>query len=228
MARARGRSAAPGSSRPPARWPSRPPAEAEPASNRSPDSNQAKGRKLAAARHRGPNLTDPDSRVMKARYGWIQGYNAQVAVSDDHLVIARAITSKVNDHAQLEPMIAATRREIADYQDPVEFLADSGYWSGAIVERLLEDEQILVPPMGRPRTRGIGGSSTVTDMTERLAGPETQKRFRRRQALVKPVIAHLKHHRRLDRFLLRGHDGARLEWSLGCTAHNLRRLATAA
>jgi len=41
-------------------------------------------------------------------------------------------------------------------------------------------------------------------MTDRLAEPENQARYRRRQALVEPVIAHIKCNRRLDRFLLRG------------------------
>jgi hypothetical protein len=64
-------------------------------------------------------------------------------------------------------------------------------------------------------------------MIERLAEPETAKRYRRRQALVEPVIAHIECNRRLERFLLRGRAGARLEWTLGCTAHNLTRLAKA-
>jgi len=37
----------------------------------------------------------------------------------------------------------------------------------------------------------------------------------------------VKCNRRLDRFLLRGQAGVRLEWALGCTAHNLHRLARA-
>jgi len=65
----------------------------------------------------------------------------------------------------------------------------------------------------------------VTTITEQLAEPETAKRYRRRQALVEPVIAHIKCNRRLDRFLPRGTAGARLEPTLGCTAHNLTRLA---
>ena len=86
---------------------------AAPADKRSPHSNQARGRRLKEARRRGRNLTDPDSRMMRGNAGWVQGYNAQMAVSDDHLIVACDVTSKVNDHAQLEPMIAATRRAIS-------------------------------------------------------------------------------------------------------------------
>jgi len=38
------------------------------------------------------NPTDPDSRVMKQRYTYLQGYNAQAVVSEDHIVLAAAIT----------------------------------------------------------------------------------------------------------------------------------------
>jgi transposase len=192
--------------------------------------SKAKGRRLAAARKRGPNLTDPDSRVMKARRGFVQGYNAQVAVSDDHLVVACAVSSDNHDHALLEAMIDAVDQELEGEETAriTEFLADAGYWKGEAVERLRDrGARVLVPPNGRPRTRGVGGSDIVTVMTAKLAEPDTAKRYRRRQALVEPVIAHIKCNRRLDRFLLRGTPGARLEWTLGCTAHNLIRLAHA-
>jgi len=191
-------------------------------------SNKAKGRRLAAARKRGPNLTDPDSRVMKSGGAFVQAYNAQIAVSDDHLVLACEVTSDVHDHAQLEPMIDAVREQIKGSDQTTEFLADAGYWKGAAIARLqASGEEILVPPNGRPRTRKVGGSSTVTEMTDQLTNTDTAKRYRRRQALVEPVIAHIKCNRRLDRFLLRGSAGAHLEWALGCTAHNLKRLAQA-
>ena len=38
------------------------------------------------------NLTDPDSRLVKAMRGWIQGYNAQAAVSEEQVVLAAEIT----------------------------------------------------------------------------------------------------------------------------------------
>lgn len=53
------------------------------------------------------NVTDPDSRIMKTRKGWIQGYNAQLAVTDDHLILATALTQDTVDVDQAEPMITA-------------------------------------------------------------------------------------------------------------------------
>ena len=134
------------------------------------ESKKAKGRRLAAARKRGPNLTDPESRVMKSGQVFVQGYNAQVAVSDDHLVVACNISTDNVDHALLEPMIDAARQQLGSdgNSTPTEFLADAGYWKGKAIERLhVRGEKLLVPPNGRPRTRGLGGSSIVSTMIER-------------------------------------------------------------
>ena len=53
------------------------------------------------------NVTDPDSRIMPTRKGWIQGYNAQLAVTDDHLILAVALTQDTVDTGQAEPMTTA-------------------------------------------------------------------------------------------------------------------------
>ena len=33
-------------------------------------------------------MTDPDSRNVKSPRGWVQGYNAQAVVNENHIVIA--------------------------------------------------------------------------------------------------------------------------------------------
>jgi hypothetical protein len=49
------------------------------------------------------NPTDPDSRVMKRQYTYLQGYNAQAVVSEDHIVLAAALTQVSVDLHQLHP-----------------------------------------------------------------------------------------------------------------------------
>lgn len=58
------------------------------------------------------NTTDPDSRNVKTRQAWVQGYNAQAATNERHIVIAAELTNSSADFGQLEPMIEATRREL--------------------------------------------------------------------------------------------------------------------
>ena len=80
------------------------------------------------------NTTDPDSRSMKTRQGYVQGYNAQAVVSEDQIIVAVGVTQEANDVRQLEPMLQtmAHTLEAAGIEDrPKAGLADAGYWSEA-------------------------------------------------------------------------------------------------
>src|SRR5262249_14159360 len=122
---------------------------------RGKQSNRAEGRGVAAGRGRGADLAGSGSRGREWGQVVWGGYNAQVAVGDDHLVVACDVSTDNVDHALLEPMIDAVRAQLRPDEDdsPVEFLADAGYWKGEAVERLHHrGERVLVPPNGRPRT----------------------------------------------------------------------------
>jgi transposase len=202
-----------------------PPAEA---SSEPPTADQ-RGRALANARRGKRNRTDPESRILRTRGGFLQGYNAQVAVDESHLVVACTVVSENGDYRQLAPMVERAEQTLQQAKitdKPRLYLADGGYWSGAAVEELqARGRRLLLPPTGRRPVHGRRASPAAATMRRRLAHPSNRSRYRRRQALVEPVIAHLKYLRRLDRLLLRGLDGAQLEWTLACTAHNLTRLA---
>ncbi|TCM37452.1 hypothetical protein EV648_1191, partial [Kribbella sp. VKM Ac-2568] len=62
------------------------------------------------------NVTDPDSRIMPTRKGWIQGYNAQLAVTDDHLILAATLTQDTTDTDQAIPMMTAATNAAAILQ----------------------------------------------------------------------------------------------------------------
>ena len=51
------------------------------------------------------NITDPDSRLMKTRDGFVQGYNGQQVVTADLLVIATELTDDPTDTGWYEPMM---------------------------------------------------------------------------------------------------------------------------
>ena len=54
------------------------------------------------------NLTDPDSRKMRCSGGgYQQGYNAQLAVTNDHLILATSISQSPSDQTSGIPMINA-------------------------------------------------------------------------------------------------------------------------
>ena len=54
------------------------------------------------------NFTDPESRILKTKDGFIQGYNAQAAVdAKRQIIVAHALTDSTSDQGQLEPLIDA-------------------------------------------------------------------------------------------------------------------------
>jgi transposase len=88
------------------------------------------------AQHRKPrqraNVTDPDSRVMRVRGGWVQGYNAQAIATVDQVIVAAEVTNDGSDDRQFVPMVtrakANLRRSGARSRMRI-VLADAGYWS---------------------------------------------------------------------------------------------------
>ena len=175
------------------------------------------------------NPTDPDSRKMKASGGWIQGYNGQVAVAEDGLVLAAELTNDANDVNRLEPMVEATRSNLAGagISRPIgTLLADAGYWSEvnvAAVERS-GGPRLLIAPM-RPTTRASRGRFPArARMHRRLATPSGRARYRRRGAIVEPVFGQLKEARHIRRLSRRGQSACQSEWRLIWATHNLLKL----
>src|SRR5215212_6414203 len=59
------------------------------------------------------NVTDPDSRNVKTPRGYVQGYNAQAAVTERQIVVAAEINTDSPDFGHLGPMVDAARTELA-------------------------------------------------------------------------------------------------------------------
>ncbi len=60
-------------------------------------------------------------------------------------------------------------------------------------------------------------------MADRLTSAEGRARYRRRKAIVEPVIGWIKQVLGFRRFSLRGEANARGEWNVVCLAVNLKR-----
>jgi hypothetical protein len=77
------------------------------------------------------NVSDPDSKVVKALGGWIQGYNAQAVTNEKQIILAAESDNVGADFGHLEPMLDAAQRELAHAgvnATPGVLLADAGYW----------------------------------------------------------------------------------------------------
>jgi len=117
------------------------------------------GRKPTLRSRRGKdrhiNTTDPDSRMLRARNRFVQGYNAQAAVSEDHIIVAAEVTNAANDTTMFAPMVTAAEANLADGHHPVSvgvYAADAGYWS--VPNATLDTHaEVLIAPM--PATNGL-------------------------------------------------------------------------
>jgi hypothetical protein len=51
------------------------------------------------------SLTDPASRFLRTAQGWELGYRADLAVSDDSLIVATLVTQNATDNGSLVSMV---------------------------------------------------------------------------------------------------------------------------
>ena len=186
------------------------------------------------------NVTDPDSRIMKGRKGYLQGYNAQAVVSAGQIILAADVTNEANDIHQLAPMIDKTLAMMeAVTGDEVALgvgLFDAGYWSEANVATEAAECEYLIattkdwkqrkamrdaPP---PRGRMPKNLSARDRMDRKLLTRRGRALYRLRGQTVEPVFGQMKEAQGADRFMMRGDAETRGEWTLHCSAHNFKKL----
>ncbi|MHC4525830.1 MAG: transposase [Planctomycetota bacterium] len=202
---------------------------------RNPKSPQEAGNKDAKA-----NVTDPDSRIMKTRKGYVQGLNGQAVVTEQQIIVAEDVTQEENDKQQLHPMLEQTeenRQAIGIEEETGVALADAGYCSEENFTKMpAGDVELLVavqkdykqrkamaeqPPPEEPISDGL----SPTELMERkLLTERGRKLYKIRGKTVEPVFGQIKDVLGFDRFMRRGIEACRSEWSLICAVHNLLKL----
>jgi transposase len=177
------------------------------------------------------NFTDPESRLLLTKDGYIQGWNAQAAVDGTaQVIVAHGLTPSMSDHGQLVGLVDAVAANLG--RRPNEVSADSGYLSEPNLAALDERGVVAYIATGRAKHPGeakrkIGGPLTQA-MRRKLKWAGWRSRYRLRKQIVEPVFGQIKQARGFRQFLLRGVEKVRAEWALICTAHNLVKLARAA
>ena len=177
------------------------------------------------------NISDPDSKRLKAREGYVQGYNAQAAVDEGQIVIATEIANMNVDWSQLDPMVSAAIAELehAGAQARPEVApADAQYWNEEHIDEVVANKhiQVLIPPdgsgSGKQRAGWSGGRYTW--MRYVLASTPGEQLYKKRKHMIEPVFGHTRHNRSVNRFLRRGRSAVRTEWRLLMANHNLTKL----
>jgi transposase len=179
------------------------------------------------------NVTDPDSAIVSDRGKLIQGYNVQAAVCEGQLIVAAEATAIATDHGQLVPMLTRAREQLARAGVEGEIgtvLADSGYWNAAQVRELQASglDLLVQPRPYKPDSRVKSSNPLARQMAEKLSSSQGAADYRRRQQIVEPVFAHIKHLRGITRVLRRRRAAVQAEIDLIATTHNLLKLYRAA
>jgi len=186
------------------------------------------------------NVTDPDSRIVKTRKGFVQGPNAQAVTTEQQIIVAEDVTQEENDKQQLHPMLeqAEENRLAVEIEEKIGVaLADAGYCSeDNFTKKPAGDIELLIATQKDYRQRKAmaeqpqadepipDGLSPTELMERKLLTQRGRELYKIRGKTVEPVFGQIKDVRGFDRFMQRGIEACRGEWSLVCATHNLLKL----
>ena len=138
------------------------------------------------------SLTDPESRFLRTAQGWELGYASDLAVSDDHLIVATRVTQNATDKDSLVAMVDEVERNCR--ARPEKVTGDSGFFSGRALREVKERGIELYVPDNNlrhemttgERAEGIG-QRRIRDpehlrMRDKLRTRQGREMYRRRQA----------------------------------------------
>ena len=185
--------------------------------------------------HETINTSDPQSVLQPtAREGFIQGYNAQAALSlHSGLIVGAHVVTDTNDFRQLAPTVASVP---ATLDPPQAIVVDTGFDSTAqilLVERRTGATVYCAPkkpaqnaPVVRRQSQRRQAPALLrARMLERLKSEEGRRLYALRKSSIEPVFGIIKSVLGFRRFQLRGLEKVNLEWQLVSAAFNCKRLA---
>jgi transposase/IS5 family transposase len=176
--------------------------------------------------------TDADSRVLRDRQGFLVGYRATIAVSEDHLIVAQRVGQERADNGLLVALTEAVEHTCGER--PPRVLADAGFFSVENLEKLAErgiDGYVPDSHLARELSRGVrvrGHAAALQPahrrLRQKLRSPAGQTIYHRRKQMVEPVLGVLKEQRGMRRFRYRGLVKVAVEFTLATLAYNLTRI----
>lgn len=178
------------------------------------------------------SIADPEARFLRARGGrFVLGYTGEIAVSEDHLIVAQRVTRAASDNDSLAPMVDLV--EATCGSPPERVVADSGYYSNENVETM-EQRKIdaYVPDSNlaqRLNLRKPADDLPCRDprlqrMRQKMLTEQGGKIYAQRRGIVEPVFGTLKEQRAMRGFRMRSRHKVAIEFALAAIAYNLTRL----
>jgi len=120
------------------------------------------------------NFTDPESRIMKSKEGFVQAYNGQIAVdAKAQIIVAQGVTQCAADSGQLVPMIDAIEANLG--RKPEQASAASGYCSEANLEAMEQRNIDAYVATGRAKhaTDGEAGKEVAATAATAVGTPRS-------------------------------------------------------
>jgi transposase len=183
------------------------------------------------------NIADPDVRVMRNQKAYFAGYNGQLVVTTDQVIVGAMLSQHPVDRTLLHPLLDTCRQQLTEAGIRPKLrtvLADSGYVSEENFARADADGLRLLAPLakdpGRRRARAperalhLDRLPATARARRRLRHPRGRDDYKLRARTVEPVFGQLKTCQKLAMMSRRGLAACENEWLLACAAHNLRKL----
>jgi hypothetical protein len=183
------------------------------------------------------NITDPDVRVMRNQKGYVAGYNGQLVVTADQVIVGAMLSQHPVDRTLLHPLLDRCRDQLvaAGIRPKLRtVLADSGYVSEENFARADAGGLRLLAPLAKDPGRRhhrtpqhalhLDRLPATARARRRLCHPRGRDDYKLRARTVEPVFGQLKTCQKVTMMSRRGLAACENEWLLACAAHNLRKL----
>lgn len=191
------------------------------------------------------NFTDSESRIMKFgnSKNFEQSYNLQAAVeADSMLVVGTYPTQKGTDRQELKKAVESIPEEL-EKEELVYAVADTGYFSGKIIEETEKEHpevKVICATKREPHGKTVADilrvlpekmpeenketPMTTNKMQARLKTKEGQEIYAKRKTTVEPVFGIIKRVMGFRQFLMRGLENIEIEWDLVTLSYNINRM----
>jgi transposase len=185
------------------------------------------------------NITDPDVRVMRNQKGYVAGYNGQLVVTAEQVIVGAMLSQHPVDRTLLHPLLDTCRQQLTAAGVGPKLrtvLADAGYASEDNFTHAEQQKLRLLVPLAKDpakhrsrtpaRRRDLAKLPATARAVRRLRHHRGRADYKLRAQTVEPVFGQIKTCQKLTMMSRRGLDACHSEWLLAAAAHNLRKLHT--
>jgi transposase len=123
------------------------------------------------------NLTDPDSRLLKTKGGYLQGFNAHAVATEQQFIIAADVSNCAHDAPSFVPLIKAAKanlRAAGELRRLRKVVADAGYWSVENAQ-MPGVETFIAPGRARHLDKIAAAEADRAALLDRVAAGEIDK-----------------------------------------------------